>query len=828
MLSSRSLPVAVLLSLLVSVLVASGANAAPAVTWTPERLEVQAPIGTGTPVSVTVEVARPIEVDDLRATPRIAPLLVGLPTPPADADTTVGPTTRTFTFGVHVPADARPGAVFAGTIHLLDGKKTVSSPLPVTITAVEMPVDPATVLTPSFDRVVDTGTGIPVVVDEVLVTIAEDVERPQERAASIADQLGGRLVGGAPILRTYQILVGTQDLDELARVVELADRLDGVAAATRHLLGTTTETPNDPVWDTWVEGEPAGNNWHMELVDAPRAWDVETGSDDVTVAIVDADFDPHPDLTIDGGESTEGNFHPHGTHVAGIACADGDNAVGISGVSWRCDLRQYEIGVAGGEGAVDLLLGHQYIAQASAAGARVINASYGHAARGGDCSLLTSPEGAAAMADSAVQWRLSLSRADVLGDALVVQSAGNQSCDTGDITQLGLTSDFPSYLVVAAVDDEPVLSNFSNVGEEVSVAAPGGREGGLFNRGALGVLSTVPEDCGWFSCTLYDSFSGTSMAAPMVSGAAALTLAAHPDASANDLATCVVEGARAGGQPVPGHDLHVVHLPSIVECDAVYGDDVDLPGEVDVVFTMDLTGSMSGELARAKQEISEVMAELRAVAPDTDFRFGAASMEDYRGFHDSRPCPDSTYAATYGASTDEPFRVDQALTGDDDEVTAAVAAMRLGNGADGPESFGRALWELGSGAVAWRPDALRLAIVIGDNVPHDTDLHEGFTAAQPAPPGLPRDTGIDPGPDATVDCGGGDDIDFHDDALTALADAEVRLLYVDSSGNEALRTAWRLWSSRTGGSTAEMAPDGTVPDGTLSDLVLELIRAADL
>jgi hypothetical protein len=122
-------------------------------------------------------------------------------------------------------------------------------------------------------------------------------------------------------------------------------------------------------------------------------------------------------------------------------------------------------------------------------------------------------------------------------------------------------------------------------------------------------------------------------------------------------------------------------------------------------------------------------------------------------------------------------------------------------------------------ALGFRSDALKLLVNFGDNVPHDTNLDEGVDS----PPFFDNDTGIDPGRNERIDCGG-DDIDFQEDALAAMASAGVHLLHIDSSGEPDLAPYWQLWTSRTGGAFAAINNDGTVPGGLdLTDLVIDLL-----
>jgi hypothetical protein len=239
---------------------------------------------------------------------------------------------------------------------------------------------------------------------------------------------------------------------------------------------------------------------------------------------------------------------------------------------------------------------------------------------------------------------------------------------------------------------------------------------------------------------------------------------------------------------------------------------------------------MGGELDQLKLQIGEITQGLADAAPETDFRYAVVSHEDYAGSFDSSNCADSGYSATYGGTGDEPFRIDHVLSGNQASVAASIDGLQLGWGADGPESFGRALWEVGQadtmGQLGFRDEAMKLVVAFGDDLPHDPDLNAGIEAPLTPPYPSPMDTGYDPGRNGVIDCGG-DDVDFQDGALAALSAADVRLLYVDSSGDSDLETYWNFWASLTGGEFAAINSDGTVPGGLdLTDLIIQLLQLA--
>jgi len=229
----------------------------------------------------------------------------------------------------------------------------------------------------------------------------------------------------------------------------------------------------------------------------------------------------------------------------------------------------------------------------------------------------------------------------------------------------------------------------------------------------------------------------------------------------------------------------------------------------DVVISVDLTGSMGGALANLKTEIGNIITALSGAS--ADLNVGIVSHEDYPDYYES-----CDYANYYGDPDwgDEAFRVDYAVGGDFAAASAAVLAMTLKNGMDGPESYARVMWESGQSdsGIGYRAKAQKILVMFLDNVPHDCDLLGDGTVT----------TGVDPGRNATA--GDGDDIDLQDDAILAMTGAGITLLVV-SSGSAATTALWDDIAGETGGSAVQINSDGTVPGGiSLTDLILELIQ----
>lgn len=271
-------------------------------------------------------------------------------------------------------------------------------------------------------------------------------------------------------------------------MVEL-DGLGGVAASL----------PSDPWFDLQyglrnVGQNIAGTNGIAGAdVNVIPAWDWTIGSSDVVIAVLDAGVSWHEEFESrlipgwnvpDGNDSFADECSSHGTHVTGILGAEGDNGLGIAGVSWRCGIMPVVVvdGCSGFESWVA-----EGIVWAVDHGADIINMSLQYSA------------GNQALADA-------VAYADAAG-VIQVAAAGN----TGGLDDVQAPARFPETIAVAAIDNRDARWSSSSAGPEIDLAAPGWR-----------VYSCASD----FN---YVYKSGTSMAAPFVSGALGLMKSVEPD-----------------------------------------------------------------------------------------------------------------------------------------------------------------------------------------------------------------------------------------------------------------------------------------------------------
>jgi len=218
------------------------------------------------------------------------------------------------------------------------------------------------------------------------------------------------------------------------------------------------------------------------------------------------------------------------------------------------------------------------------------------------------------------------------------------------------------------------------------------------------------------------------------------------------------------------------------------------PVHTDVLFVFDTTGSMGSTLTSAKAEIQEAMTQIATAVPDP--QFGLATVADYGHAtvnYNGQP-EVSPYDNEY--PSEAPWTLRQAITPNQPLVSSALQSLIAKGGGDLPEAYGRGLFESANNpAVAWRPDARGVIVLVADDVPHDNNVNEGI------PPELQLNgsvwnTGVDPGPDATLATG--DDIDWQA-LLQQLIIGGKPLEFVAYQGTTYL-PYWEHWTAITGGS----------------------------
>lgn len=329
-------------------------------------------------------------------------------------------------------------------------------------------------------------------------------------------------------------------------------------------------TPNDQYF---------AGQWYLQAtehaaIDAVDAWTITTGSTDIVVAVLDTGILPnHPDLTAnlifsngsvygydfitdpviandgdgrDADPSDPGDWVTgtdisnnsilatcpvrdsswHGSLVGGVIGAASNNTIGIAGVAWNVRILPVRVlGKCGGYDS-DIMAAMLWSSGISVAGvpdnqhpARIINLSLGSA---GGCPSYYN---------------------DVIGQVadqgtLIVASAGNQG------SSVGAPANCSGILAVSALSNTGSKTDYSNFGSEIAISAPGGNGCSHAFISALDTSTTSPDgNYGYTTCA-----TGTSFAAPLVSGVAALMLATSPSLTPTELASLL----RSSATTFPG------------------------------------------------------------------------------------------------------------------------------------------------------------------------------------------------------------------------------------------------------------------------------------
>lgn len=320
-----------------------------------------------------------------------------------------------------------------------------------------------------------------------------------DAADALAAEFGARRLDSIHDLGVDVLAVPAKN----ARAAVAALRRSGqVRFAELDARARTAGTVNDPL---------NSYQWGFTKVQATQAWDTSTGSSAVTIAILDTGIDTsHPDLAAKvigsvnfSGSATTLDIFGHGTHVAGIAAADTNNAIGVAGLGYNS--RLLNVKVLGDDGTGSYSAIAKGITWAADNGARVINLSLG-----GTSSSST--------LQNAVDYAWNKG-------AVVVAAAGNNASSAPF---------YPAYysnvIAVAATNEWDQKTPYTDYGDWVDVGAPGSN-----------IYSTLPG-------AVYGNRSGTSMASPLVAGLAGLVMAAITDTNGNgrvndEARACVQGGA---------------------------------------------------------------------------------------------------------------------------------------------------------------------------------------------------------------------------------------------------------------------------------------------
>ena len=548
------------------------------VNWNPDSLSLQCLTGTTSSVPVIFTASDDLTDVDLSFSLTLRRFLS---VTPSHFDAVAANTEITVAVGCNIAENAvirnRTGRLFLRRSSDSDDEsRRIGRALPISLTVMQPTTAaiPDGISRPSADRfVTDSTTNLNYAKDEIDVFVQPGTS--QDDVVSLASRFGATFLGNDAGLELYQLLIPFQDLSAALSLISQLELEPIVSSAIPgfFILGTAaTKIPNDPSWS-----DPA-KSWAQQMIQLPEAWFIDTGAPALKLGVVDAGFDTnHIDLTIDrtGSITLPGNSATmHGTAVASLAAAQGDNMIGLAGAMWNSDLFLFDCG-----GGTDLPTDFVYeplclrmMREAADKGVRIINYSIGQDLHP-DCRPNAS---IAELHQWAKEERDAYTRvfryADkVPGGILFVIAAGNDAKTFVSTFPAQLSMSIDNVVSVGAVNILGNQASYSNFGP-LSVWAPGGDDsvticpGGLLNH----TSPSSDEIKGIWAAKPGSSFGfvnpGTSFAAPFVAGVAGLMLSLNPSLTAAQLKSIIHDTSTLTGQSDPdGNPILLLNAFSAVQ-----------------------------------------------------------------------------------------------------------------------------------------------------------------------------------------------------------------------------------------------------------------------
>ena len=352
----------------------------------------------------------------------------------------------------------------------------------------------------------------------------------------------------------YKITLPTNDKSQVLAAIEELNQIEGVEYAQANYYIPLALIPNDEYWNhlgLWaLHGEHG--------VKAPEAWDISTGSHEVRVGVVDTGIASHPDLNDNLDADAGWNFasnnanasdpHSHGTRSAGVIGAVGNNSIGTVGINWNVTLIPLKITVGNaGSTSTDVMVS-------------AINFATNTWGTPDQISVLN-------MSFSGYGTNSSTNVRDAINNypGLFTWSAGNNGANVDNNSNIA-SFNLGNLIAVGAIDINGERSVWNSM--ESSAYSSSTQYVHVFAPGTDGYTTSINNG--------YQSYGGTSMAAPHAAGVAALLLSINPMLTSEEIKEAITNNYDPITISTPAGQLDVKRLNAFKAADAVMAFENDL------------------------------------------------------------------------------------------------------------------------------------------------------------------------------------------------------------------------------------------------------------
>jgi subtilisin family serine protease len=353
--------------------------------------------------------------------------------------------------------------------------------------------------------------------DNIIICVPNSIPVSNVDAIVPGERFGNAISFNNSVFYQYKI----NNNESLDKIISRLNKVDFIKYAEKNCIYSIQRIPDDPMYTDF--------QYSHILTNCEDAWDVTTGDNSVVVAVLDTGINgKHDELLgrVNNGyrwsferlkwyllsAGTNSDDNGHGTHVAGIIGAAGNNGSGIAGTAWNIRLMPVKVFDSDGYGSNTIIL--EGIKKAVDSGVDILNMSFGS-----DFYAYSRAY------EDAITYALD-------NGVIVVASMGNKF---GPYRKnfISFPAAYSGVIAVGSTNGHDEISDFSITGGHISVCAPG--------------ENIISLDT--FDNSGYIYLSGTSMSAPYVSGLAALLLSRYPDLSPMQVKTMLEQSAADKGEP---------------------------------------------------------------------------------------------------------------------------------------------------------------------------------------------------------------------------------------------------------------------------------------